>query len=760
MKKVYWLLKGFVAKLLLVAVVLFGHFSSGLAQDIIIEPPQPPPLVTPQPGQPIFPQPASITIAAHRVDAVIDGPVAKVHLTQIFRNDAHQTVEGRYVFPLPEDAAVSDFQMTMDGKTLEGKLLSKDEARRIYEAIVRQQRDPALLEYVGRGLFQTSVFPIPAGASRTLELSYAQILPQKDGLYQFRYPLRSQHVNANPVESLAIHLELRNQPGLRTIYSPNYNLKIERTDNTSATIDYMASQVKPESDFQLFFGTTEHTIGLNVLTYKPTGEDGFFALLAAPGVEVDSQKLVQRDVVLVLDVSGSMQGEKIAQARKAADFVVDHLNPGDHFNLISFSTGVQLWQSSLQPIDAATAKDAHRWINRLTATGSTDINRALLEALGQLQSLVTDADNRPAYLLFMTDGLPTQGEINAQRIIDNAFNNKPTQRAIRLFTFGVGFDVNTDLLDTLSQELGGRSSYVKPEEQIDEKIGEFYNQIGLPVLSSVSLDFGKQAVIDDVYPYPLPDLFAGEQLVVVGRYHSGADLTVTLQGLVNSQKIIYQYPRQHFVTSGGEPLVARLWATRKIGALLAQVRRSGANQTTGNQELIDEITNLSLQYGIVTPYTAYLVEEPSVNQTTTDAAQAAANSEPRSLYTQGAADSANKADVVAAAPASGAAAVAASEARTQLENATNVQENQAVRYVSGKTFTQQGPVVTKDGQTVDLWVDTLYKEEMQVEKVVFGSERYFALAKQPQMARWLAISPELVIVIDKSKAIRITTVEP
>ncbi len=763
MKRAYWLMKGLSAPLILAAILLFSHFFSVLAQDIIIEPPPIPPIVTPQPAQPVFPQPASITIATHRVDAVIDGPVAKVHLTQIFRNDANQTVEGRYVFPLPEDAAVSDFQMTIDGKTLEGKLLSKDEARRIYEAIVRQQRDPALLEYVGRGLFQTSVFPIPAGASRTLELSYAQILPQKDGLSQFRYPLRSQHMDANPVESLAIHIELRNQPGLRTIYSPNYNLKIERTDNTSAIIDYTANQVQPESDFQLFFSTTQNAIGLNVLTYKPAGEDGFFALLAAPGVEIDPQKLVQRDVVLVLDVSGSMQGEKIAQARKAADFVVDHLNSGDRFNLLSFSTGVQLWQSSLQPIGAATAKDAHRWINGLTATGSTDINRALLEALGQLQSATAEGDNRPAYLLFMTDGLPTQGEIDAQRIIDNALNNKPTQQTIRMFTFGVGFDVNTDLLDTLSQELGGRSSYVKPEEQIDEKLSQFYSQIGLPVLAGVTLDFGKQAVIDEVYPYPLPDLFAGEQLVVVGRYHNAADLTVTLQGMVNQQKIIYQYPHQHFVTSGGEPLVARLWATRKIGVLLAQARRSSANQTTVDQELIDEITNLSLQYGIVTPYTAYLVEEPSVvSQSTAGAAPAPTVNEPRSLYTQGAnaATANNKADAVAAAPASGAAAVAASEARTQLENATNVQENQAVRFVNGKTFTQQGAVTTKDGRTLDLWVDTLYQEQMQIEKVVFGSERYFALAKQPQMAPWLAISPELLIVIDKHKAIRITTVEP
>ena len=444
------------------------------------------------------------------------------------------------------------------------------------------------------------------------------------------------------------------------------------------------------------------------------------------------------------------------QARKAAHFLVDHLNTGDRFNLISFSTGVRLWKPTLQVTGQAAAKDAHAWIDRLTATGSTDINRALLEALGQLQNEPQNARNRPAYMLFMTDGLPTQGEIDPQHIIDNARNNKPTQQSIRLFTFGVGFDVNTDLLDTLSQELGGRSSYVKPQEQIDEKISQFYRQISTPVLAGVSADFGNKTVVDEVYPFPLPDLFAGEQLVVAGRYHDGANVTVTLRGAVNGQKIIYQYPNQHFVTTGGEPFVARLWATRKLGALLAQARRSGANK-----ELIDEITQLSLQYGIITPYTSYLVEEPST-QTAQPQTTAQAYAQPHAVHQQGADGVESKLATEAAAPASGATAVAASEARTAMETANHLSEQQDVRYVNGKTFTRQGLVTTADGAPygaqVELWVDTMYTEKMAIETVFFGSDRYFALTKQPAMTPWLSISTELVVVVDKNKAIRITTV--
>lgn len=726
------------------------------AQGIIIDPPPHPPVLTPVPIALADP----ITIALHQVDAVIDGPVASVHLTQIFRNDSNRTVEGTYIFPLPEDAAISDFQMTVDGQTLEGKLLSKAEARRIYEEIVRRQRDPALLEYIGRGLFQASVFPIPAGASRTLELTYTQILKRSDSLYAFKYPLRTQQYTHTAVESLVLNIELRNQPGLRTIYSPSHPVNIERSGDAAAQVGYEATSAQAEADFELFFATADSAIGLNVLSYKPTGEDGFFALIAAPGVEVDTQAIVARDIVLVLDVSGSMQGEKIEQARKAAAFVVDQLNPDDRLNLISFSTGVRLWQPTLQTMDTTTAKDAHAWIQRLTATGSTDINRALLEALGQLQR--PGVGDRPGYLLFVTDGLPTQGETDVQRIIGNALNNKPADSSVRIFTFGVGFDVNTDLLDTLSSDLGGRSTYVQPVEQIDEKIGQFYNSISTPVLTGVTLDFGTknadnenaddQVVVDDLYPYPLPDLFAGEQLVVVGRYQQGATLPITLRGVVNGEKVSYHYPNQRLVTTGGESFVARLWATRKIGALLAQVRRTGATQ-----EVMDEITNLSLQYGIVTPYTSYLVQEPNL---ATGQAQPQTNMAPEALR-QSAADAVETAvQAQAAAPASGAEAVAASEKRMELQTAVVVEERPEVRFAGGKTFVQQGVVVAADGQPLELWVDTGFAGTMQLETVIFGSARYFELAQEPTMARWLAVAPELIVVIAPDKALRITTLQP
>ncbi len=302
----------------------------------------------PPPGMPAS---QGVVVERHSVAATVQGPVATVAVTQVFRNDGLQQAEGIFIFPLPKDAAVSDFQMTVDGQTLEGKLLERDEARAIYEEIVRTLRDPALLEYLDRGLFQASVFPIPAGETRTVEFTYTQILETEDGLYRFNYPLSTRQYSTAPVEQVSVVVELTDLPGLRTIYSPGYPVRIDRIDDESAQVSYEATSDRPAGDFDLYFGTDRSAVGLNLLSYRPAGEDGYFVLLAAPGMDEDDQEVVARDVVMVLDVSGSMQGDKIIQAREAARYVVDNLNPEDRFNLVAFSTGTELWQSELQPVD-------------------------------------------------------------------------------------------------------------------------------------------------------------------------------------------------------------------------------------------------------------------------------------------------------------------------------------------------------------------------------------------------------------------------
>lgn len=719
-------------------------FAPTLHAQVIIDPP---PLPIPIERAAEWP----VAVELHSINAQVEGPLADVTVKQVFRNDSSSTVESTYLFPLPQDVAPGSLQLTVDGQVIEGKLYDKDEARTIYEGIVRQQRDPALLEYIGNGLFQISVFPIPAGERRTVELTYEQALGQENGLYLLEMPLRVATPGVAPAEAVAVNVDLIDQPGLRAIYSPNYDIDIRRDGDDSAQVSFETSDAQIHSDFSLYFGTDESAIGANLLSYKLAGEDGYFMLLVAPSLEDSEQEIIERDVVLVLDISGSMQGEKIEQAREAVRYVVEQLNPGDRFNLITFSTGVNLWQRQPQTVSARTIRDANRWIDRIRASGSTDIHRALLEGLAQLDGSADErADDRPGYLLFMTDGLPTQGETDPQRIVENALDNRPAERSVRLFTFGVGYDVNTDLLGELSRQMGGRSVYVQPEEPIDEVVGDFYAQIGKPVLANVTVDFGDEMLVDDQYPYPLPDLFAGEQLVVTGRYRVGGPVKVTLSGEVNGAATTFIYPGQQLVKAGGDSFVARLWATRKIGALLDQIRRDGPNP-----ELIDAIKQLSLEYGIVTPYTSYLVVEPGAGE----AMAPAASVDIVPLSQSADATISARVNSMAQMAPSGAEAVVAAEGRAELAQASTVTERAEVRFIEGKTFARQGYVAGADGQALELWVDAAYQEGMTTETVRFASDRYFDLAQDARVARWLALSPEMIIVLGDGSALRVTTAE-
>jgi Ca-activated chloride channel family protein len=728
------------------------------AQHIIIDPPFPPP--GQPPGRPLPPVNNVITVEEYVVEARVEGPAAQVRVTQTFRNDSGGVVEGQFIFPLPADAAVSDLQMRVNGTVLEGQVMPADEARGIYEAIVRQQRDPALLQYIGQGLFQTNVFPIPAGDSRTIQLTYTQLVTQDQGLYRFSYPLGAGFNALGEQGGLRLRVELIDQPGLRTVYSPNWGATVHRSGDDGAEVVFTGAGSTPESFFDVYWGSDDSAIGANLLSYQPVEEDGYFALLVAPGIEQVDTQVAERDIVLVVDVSGSMEGDKMQQARDAAKYVVDHMNPGDRINLVSFSTGVRLWSDKLEELDADLVADAHEWVERLEAGGSTDINRALLEALAVIDEREGSDANRPVYLLFMTDGLPTQGETDPWKIYDNAEMNAPDDATLRLFTFGVGYDVNTILLDTLSKEMGGRSTYVLPEERIDEAVSAFLQGISMPVLTNVSLEVEGDAVLDEIYPFPLPDLFAGEQLVVVGRYRDGGEVSVRLTGEVNGQTQEFHFDEMTLRERGGEHFVARVWASRKIGVLMEQIRRSGPDP-----EVIDAIVELSLQYGIVTPYTAYLVEEPDSGvvspmpgaPTAAMPADGLGGGSPVELAPAARAYAADEAQAMAAAPASGEAAVAASEAQNDMQVATTVQNTESAQFVAGKTFVQQGWVSAPDGSSLPFWVDTAFKQEMSISWVEFASDEYFALTQQPNLAAWLAVGQEMVIVVSDVQAIRVTT---
>ena len=704
--------------ILILLVLLLGPAVPVMADGIVIPhpPPEVPPIEVPY-----------LTIKYHRVTVTIEDQVATTHVDQVFVNEGNYEVEGTYIFPLPEEAAISEFAMWVDGVKLEGQVLERDEARQIYEEIVRRRRDPALLEYVGRDAFQASIYPIPPGGERRVELEYSQVLEMDNGLVEYVYPLNTEKFSPRALEEVVVNVTVRSSEPLKAVYSPSHEVDIVRRGDHNATVGYEEYGVKPDRDFVLYYTVSPEEIGVNLLSYKPDSRgEGFFLLLAAPDVDVDMEEIIAKDVLLVLDVSGSMRGEKIDQAKEALSFVLDNLNDEDRFNIIAFSTSTRSYARNL--VAADEAGEARDFVARLEANGSTDINRALLEALS-----LTD-DDRPAIVIFLTDGLPTVGEMEIERIIDNVSQAAP-QNA-RIFPFGVGYDVNTALLDTIAVNHRGASGYVRPEDAIDEKVSAFYAKVSTPLLADIEIDFGSIDV-EDVYPYPLPDLFAGTQLVVVGRYTDGGDTEITLQGEVNGRSQAFRYDDVYFERSGGAEFISRLWATRKIGYLLQQIRLNGEQE-----ELVDEIVDLSIRYGIITPYTSFLVEETEMALREEGRAQiveTVVEAVEVEMVGEAAVDRSVQEKVLseAEAPAMAPTMVSgmAGGAVDEWGNAIN-----PIKYAGDKTF------ILHDG----VWTDTAFDpDKMETVPVSFGSDDYFALiAARSGWGRYFAVGDHVVVVLE------------
>lgn len=683
------------------------------------------PTIEPSPpcvvGQPCPPPPRPrpicptyLRVKNHNVSVTIENQVARTHIDQIFVNDSDFQLEGTYIFPLPADATISEFAMYVDGKRLEGKILDREEARRIYEDIVRRRRDPALLEYIGQNAFQARIFPITPHSEKRVEISYAQVLKIENGLVKYVYPLSTERFSPQPLENVSINISLTSPQPLKAVYSPSHSVSVAREGDFRARVGYEDRNVKPDRDFVLYYSVSPKEVDATLLTYKPDASgDGFFLLLVTPRVQVQEQEVIAKDVILVLDTSGSMRGDKIVQAKNALQYVLDQLNPNDRFNIITFATAIVPFADSLQP--ASARAEAKQFVERLEASGSTDINRALLEALNDV-----DAE-RPTILIFLTDGLPTVGETRAENILANV--KRQASSNVRLFAFGVGDDVNTLLLDGLSEAHRGASAYVRPGERIDETVSAFYAKVSTPVLTDLAVDWdGIQTY--DVYPYPLPDLFAGSQLVIAGRYRNGGAATITLKGKLNDQAQSYTFEDLTFTREGGDNFIAPLWATRKIGYLLTQIRLHGETK-----EAIDEIVALAIRYGIVTPYTSFLIEE-GADVLTSEGRKKAAEAVQQ------------QAPPPAAAPTAGATAVVKSQAAQALKDASAAPYggDDVVKHVGDKAF------ILREG----VWTDTTFDpSKMTTTKIKFGSDEYFALlAQHPEWGKYVAVGERVIFVVN------------
>jgi Ca-activated chloride channel family protein len=528
------------------------------------------------------------------------------------------------------------------------------------------------------------------------------------------------------IGSVSGRVEVESKDPLRNLYSPSHSIDVKRTGERRATVSFESDSGKEPQDFQLFYTLTKDDFGLTLLTSREPGRDGYFLLMISPKDEWSDKEYSAKDIVFVVDTSGSMaEAGKMEKARAALLYGIRVLRPEDRFNIISFSGEEHLMETGLIPADEKGRARGEAFVKSLKPVGGTNINQSLLASVKQFSG-----GDRPKLLIFMTDGLPTVDETNVDRIIENV--RKARQPGIRLFTFGVGYDVNTTLLDKLAAENGGVADYVEPKEDLEVKVSNFFTKVSYPVLTDLRLDTGGVKT-DLVYPRGIPDVFRGSQVTLIGRYSNEADLEsvkLTLTGKSAGTTRTYSYNGLRFpLRSDANEFLPRLWATRRVGWLMEQVRTNGEQK-----ELRDEIVDLGTRYGIVTPYTSYLALEGEESKNISAMPR---SNRPMDLYTI-------QPGIAAPQAVTGADAVTRSKAAREQQQAESFKDERAssvLKRVADKSF------YLIDG----VWTDSQFKADAKLpeKSLRFSSDEYFLLLNEkPQLARYFSLGERVIVVFD------------
>ncbi len=544
-----------------------------------------------------------LRITNHLVDVAIRSNIARTKLTQTFRNDTNQRLEATYIFPLPENADLTDFQMSFNGKMVQGEVLPADKARQIYESIVRQARDPGLIEFIGRRLLRMRVFPIEPNSDTTISVQYQQVCRPLSGMMGYHYPLRTPNTRGQAYGTVRFAVTLETPTPLKSVWSPSHSVEIVRNGEYKATIAYEGAGGSLEDDFVLLYDTDGGDLGLSLVAHKPMNDQpGHFVLMLTPKQLWSDQDVQPQDVVFVLDTSGSMAGEKINQARESLRFCIDQLDDRDRFSIVRFSSGFDVLFDSVTEATPENKTKAKEWVSGFQASGGTNIADTLQHVLGMRPThgpapLGLKKSQRPFIVVFLTDG---QGNRPPEEIL-SALGATGLKASLRIFPFGVGHDVNTVLLDGLANDFTGRPTYVQPGENLELVLGDFFSVISRPVLTNLKLSLPGVGATEQ-FPAVLGDLYHGQQLILAGRYADATTGPVTLTATRNGKRVTYTWDDTSFANTAEATYVPSVWAGRKIAYLIDEIRAHGENT-----EMIAEIIALSQEHGIQTPYSSWLV---------------------------------------------------------------------------------------------------------------------------------------------------------
>ncbi|MBR9919514.1 MAG: VWA domain-containing protein [Bacteroidetes bacterium] len=710
------------------------------AQRIIIpEPPRPMPVAG------LF----ELELKEMQVQTSIVDQVAEVNLDQTFHNPTSHQLQGFYMFPIPDGSSIQSFSMYINGVETRGELLDAQKARSIYEEILRKFQDPALLEYKDKGLFRMSVFPIQPGSDQRIKLTYTQVLPKDNGTTAFSFPIPSNHAKLGP-ESFSARINVETTNPVKTIYCPTHAVEINRKDARHATVGIELDQKTPPADLQLYFSDDKSEMGASLLNFKEGSENGFFFLNFSPGLN-ERVIPVSKDITFVLDASGSMAGPKMEQAKKALLFCLENLNPGDRFNIVRFSTEAEALFPTLQLNTSDIRRKAREYIEDLQAIGGTNMEEALDLAFSQ------DQGKRLSMVIFLTDGKPTIGQTNEEQLLELVKENNTNQR--RIFTFGIGTELNTHLLDQITSMTRAYRTYVLPKEDIEVKVSNFFTKVSAPVLTNLEWEIAGNSKVElvEVYPKSLPDLFKGGSISLIGRYKGSGKATLLLKGESNGRSKAYEYELTFEEEAKENDFIPPLWGARAVGYLLDQIRVNGESQ-----EVVQEVIRLSKRYGIITPYTSYLILEDEQNLLgnrrirTEDALLSPRVSEaPASMDVQA------KKYKESIEEEAGEGSVRASEDIQILNQSENLAEYQTGRSemdyedAAGQSRNLAENIVNIQGRAVyqnaGIWTDSRIQDNQgaPVRRIAFNSSEYFDLMDEaPDSQEFLALGQNVRFIMN------------
>ncbi len=535
----------------------------------------------------------------------IDEQIAVTRLDQVFYNELNQSAEAIFIFPLPENAVLSEMIYRVNGNRYVAEIREREDAVKEYNKKLREWLDPALLEYLGDNLFRLSIVPIDARSEVRVEITYVEPLAYEFGKVTYYFPLNTTELSSRPLETVTLNLEARSQYPFSSFRCPSHAastaMRISAESDFHYSLFFGDENFYPDADLLVEFELQREDVTCQILTYTPAmqdsfGTDSFYALWITPPDILDEEEVIPKDMVFTVDVSSSMEGERLSQVKEALNHFLDLLKPPDRFNILAFGTFVDAFDEDLVPATSENLESAHDFVSQLYALGMTNIEGALIKSLNQ-----SYADSTSANLIFLTDGRPTWGETNPDSIL--SIVRKNNQHDVRIFSFGLGQDISRAFLGDLAAQNHGFAKFIEADDSIAIVVNDHFTRISKPVLTDIEIDLGG---LDswDTYPKRLNDLYWGSQVLQLGLYKNSGTFPVVLSGKDRDEAVVYERHVTFPDTVGGHRFVPRLWARAKIDHLLYLIETYGEKD-----ELVDQIIGLSLRFQILTPYTAFYADD-------------------------------------------------------------------------------------------------------------------------------------------------------